>query len=77
MVELIQNNDLEVSNHTAFKSLAAPEYDNVPSVTKDSETITEESNIAPGKPIILDANYDNMEVVEEQPSEEASPTVLW
>jgi transcriptional regulator with PAS, ATPase and Fis domain len=74
--ELIQNNDLEVSNHTAFKSLAAPDYDKMPSVQEDTETITEENNIAPGKPIILDANFDNMEVVEESLSIEENEKEL-
>ncbi len=74
--ELIQNNDLEVSNHNAFKSLAAPDYDNLPSNPKESETITEENHIAPAKPIILDTNFDNMEVVEESLSIEENEKEL-
>lgn len=74
--ELIKNNDLEVPNHTAFKSLAAPEFDDLNSITTETEPFPEQSNVAPSKPIILDANYDNMEVVEESLSIEENEKEL-
>lgn len=74
--ELIQNNDLEVPNHTAFKSLAAPDFEDFKSITKEPEAFPEEPNVAPSKPIILDANYDNMEVVEESLSIEENEKEL-
>ena len=63
--ELIQNNDLEVPNHTAFKGLTAPDYEPFKSIPNEPESIPEETTVVPSKPIILDPNYDNMEVVEE------------
>jgi DNA-binding NtrC family response regulator len=74
--ELIQNNDLEVPDHAAFKSLAAPEYENFNSIQKEPESLIEKSSIAPSKPIILETNYDNMEVVEESLSIEENEKEL-
>jgi DNA-binding NtrC family response regulator len=74
--ELIQNNDLEVPDHAAFKSLAAPEYENFKSIQKEPESLIEKSSIAPSKPIILETNYDNMEVVEESLSIEENEKEL-
>lgn len=74
--ELIQNNDLEVPDHAAFKSLAAPEYENFKSIQKEPEPLIEKSSIAPSKPIILETNYDNMEVVEESLSIEENEKEL-
>jgi DNA-binding NtrC family response regulator len=74
--ELIQNNDLEVPNHNAFKGLTAPEYEDIKSIAKEPETFSKEAAITPSKPIILDANYDNMEVVEESLSIEENEKEL-
>jgi DNA-binding NtrC family response regulator len=74
--ELIQNNDLEVPNHNAFKGLTAPEYEDINSIAKEPETFSKEAAITPSKPIILDANYDNMEVVEESLSIEENEKEL-